>query len=313
MPDLSAHSLESALAPVPGWEWPWWRTTRHDRMVLPWFILIHATALAGLILFPLPGWRILAGAVALSWIGGIGTTVCYHRALAHRAVKLNQWVETALIFFAIFNGSGLPLTWVASHRIHHANADGEGDVSSPARHGFWWAHLRWLWQAEMPAIGKFCPDMADRSYRIWPALQPPILALSFFGGLFFGWAAFFWLGAIRLVFSLHAQCFVNSVCHTEPDVPVGSDSSRNVRWLGAMQFFQGENWHRNHHARPALARLGRDWRQPDVGYAAIWLLEKLGLATEVKRARAAAFETPRARSRSGNRQHVVNRRQPFRD
>ncbi len=256
-------------------------------MVLPWFILIHSTAVAGLILFPLPGWRILAGAVALSWIGGIGTTVCYHRSLAHRAVKLNRWSEAALIFCAIFNGSGLPLTWVASHRIHHANADSEGDVSSPVRHGFWWAHLRWLWQAEFPAIGKFCPDMAGGSYRIWPALQPPILALSFFGGLMFGWAAFFWLGAIRLVFSLHAQCFVNSVCHTEPNTPVGSDSSRNVGWLGLMHFFQGENWHRNHHARPGLARLGYNWRQPDAGYAVIWLFEKLGMATEVKRLRAA--------------------------
>jgi len=36
-------------------EWPWWRTTRQDVMVLPWLILIHLTAAAGLILFPLPG------------------------------------------------------------------------------------------------------------------------------------------------------------------------------------------------------------------------------------------------------------------
>ena len=38
-------------------------------MVLPYLILIHLTALAGLILFPLPGWRIFLSAVALSWIG----------------------------------------------------------------------------------------------------------------------------------------------------------------------------------------------------------------------------------------------------
>ncbi len=256
-------------------------------MVLPWFILIHLTALAGLILFPLPGWRLLMAALALSWIGGIGTTVCYHRALTHRALKLNPAVEAILTFFAIFNGSGQPLTWVASHRIHHAYSDTAGDVSSPAWHGFWWAHLRWLWQAEAPAIGKFCPDMNRPAYRVWGMLQAPILALSFFGGLYFGLAAFFWLGAIRLVFSLHAQCFVNSVCHTEPNTPLGADSSRNVRWLAAMHFFQGENWHRNHHARPALARLGRNWSQPDVGYAVICLLERLGLANDVRRARTA--------------------------
>ena len=109
--------------------------------------------------------------------------------------------------------------------------------------------------------------------------------MSYFGGLYFGLAAFFWLGAIRLVFSLHAQCFVNSVCHTEPDTPMGEDSSRNVRWLALMHFFQGENWHRNHHARPGLARLGWTWRQPDVGYLVICILEKLGLVSDVRRSR----------------------------
>jgi fatty-acid desaturase len=270
-----------------GLSWPWWRTTKHDVVVLPWFILIHVTAVVGLVLFPLPGWRIFMGALALAWIGGLGTTVGYHRALAHRALDLNPIVRGILIFFAMFNGSGAPTTWAASHRVHHANADTPDDVSSPVLHGFWWAHLRWLWQLEAPDVARYCPDLNSTAYRIWRPLQPAILMLSFFGGLYFGLAAFFWLGAIRLVFSLHAQCFVNSVCHTEPGTPLGEDSSRNVRWLGAMQFFQGENWHRNHHARPALARLGRTWYQIDVGYMAICVLEMMGLASEVRRARTA--------------------------
>ena len=58
-------------------------------------MLIHATALVGLICFPLPGWRLVLGALALAWIGGIGTTVCYHRAITHRALKLNRWCARA--------------------------------------------------------------------------------------------------------------------------------------------------------------------------------------------------------------------------
>ncbi len=278
-----AHSEVLEIAAV-GWEWPWWRTTRHDVMILPWIVLIHVTALVGLILFPLPGWRVLLGAIALAWIGGIGTTVCYHRALAHRALRLHPVARAVLTFFAVFNGSGLPLSWVASHRLHHAYADTAQDVSSPVWHGFWWAHLRWLWQCDRPSVARFCPDLDRFSYRFWRPLQPIILTASYFGGLYFGLAAFFWLGAIRLVFSLHATCFVNSICHRDPETPVGEDSSRNVRWLGLMQFFQGENWHRNHHARPAQARLGWSWRQPDVGYAVICVLEKMGLARDVRHA-----------------------------
>jgi fatty-acid desaturase len=280
--------LATALSPridlsTPAQQWPWWRTTRQDVVVLPWVVLIHLTAAAGLILFPLPGWRLLGGAIALSWIGGIGTTVCYHRALAHRALRLAPWTGAILTFFAVFNGSGTPMTWVASHRVHHAYADTSNDVSSPVWHGFWWAHLRWLWQSEPPSIARFCPELDRFSYRIWRFAQPAILVLSYFGGLYFGLAAFFWLGAIRLVFSLHAQSFVNSVCHGEPEIPIGEDSSRNVRWLGFMHFFPGENWHRNHHDRPGLARLGRTWRQPDVGYTVICVLERMRLVSDVRR------------------------------
>ncbi len=276
--------------PTPGSDWPWWRSTREDVVVMPWFALIHLTGLVGLILVPLPGWKVFSGAVALAWIGGIGTTVCYHRSLAHRSLRLNPVVEGILIFFAMFNGSGSPITWVAAHRVHHAHADTPEDVSSPKLHGFWWAHLLWMWQSEPPSIERYCPDLNQVKYRIWRRLQPFVLILSYFGGLYFSLAAFFWLGAIRLVFSLHAQCFVNSICHSEPGTPIGEDSSRNVRWLALMQFFQGENWHRNHHARPALARLGRTWRQPDVGYVVIYLLEKVRLVADVRRARSLASE-----------------------
>lgn len=277
-PFLENSSERKNLAP---WEWPWWRTTLRHSGTFLWIVLIHATALVGLILFPLPGWRLMVGALALAWLGGIGTTVCYHRAIAHRALRLNPVARCILTFFAIFNGSGAPVSWTANHRLHHASADSDGDVSSP-RNGFWWAHLRWLWQAPQPSAARFCPDLTGFSYSVWTILQGPILALSFFAGWYFGLAGFFWLGAIRLVFALHGQCFVNSVCHTEPGVREGQDSSRNVGWLGVMQLVLGENWHRNHHSRPGLARLGWNWRQPDAGYVVIRTLEKLGLASDVR-------------------------------
>jgi fatty-acid desaturase len=227
---------------------------------------------------------LLLSAIALAWIGGLGTTVCYHRAIAHRALTLKPWALMILTFFAVFNGSGKPISWVAGHRLHHASADTDNDISSP-RHGFWWSHLRWLWQAGVPDSTHFCPDLDRRRYRVWTYLQPPVLALSYFGGLYFGWPAFFWLGSIRLVFALHAQCFVNSICHTEPTAALGEDSSRNVHWLALMHFFQGENWHRNHHARPGSAQLGWGWLQPDLGYLTICMLEKIGAASDVRRLR----------------------------
>src|SRR5688572_23315310 len=95
------------------WTRPWWRASEGNGPVLFYFVLIHLLAVIGLILFPLPSLGVLAVAVAVVSIGGVGTSVCYHRCLAHRSLRLNAAVENVLIFFAIFNASGDPISWVA--------------------------------------------------------------------------------------------------------------------------------------------------------------------------------------------------------
>ncbi len=271
------------LAPLRPWLAPWWRATPGDGPVFFYMVLIHVLTVVGLILTPLPGWRVFAVAYVLHFLGGLGTTVAYHRAIAHKSVKLHPVVRNILTFFAMFNGSGAPLSWAAYHRLHHAKSDTPEDISSPRVGGFWWSHLRWLWQAGGPPIQKYCKEIDRPSYQVWARFQIPILVLSVFGGLPFGWAAFFWIGPMRLVWALHAQCFVNSVCHMRPDAGPGEATAKNVRWLSLMHCFQGENWHQNHHDRPGSARLGIKPAQLDVGWYTIALLEKMGLATDVRR------------------------------
>ena len=237
----------------------------------------------GLIFFATPSWQILVATLALGWLGGLGVTVGYHRALAHTALRLHPVVRHLLIFFAMFNGSGSPDSWTANHRQHHARVETPEDISSPWVGGFWWSHLRWLWQAGNVPLDRWCPDLDKPQYRFWSRMQIPMLAVSVFGGLLFGWTAFFWLGPMRLVVSLHAQCFVNSIAHMREGRKPGEDSSQNILWLAPLHFFQGENWHGNHHAKPSSAKFGWKFWQVDIGWYAIVLLERLRLATAVKR------------------------------
>jgi stearoyl-CoA desaturase (delta-9 desaturase) len=159
-------------------------------------------------------------------------------------LKLHPVVEHLLTFCALFNGSGNPASWSAYHRQHHAKSDTAEDVSSPREGGFWWAHIRWLYQTPRADVKRWAPDFDTFGYRMWAYIETPLIIVSIFGGLLLGWEGFFWIGAIRLVYCLHLQCLVNSVMHMGP-LPEDGDSSKNIWWLGPFQITAwGENWHR---------------------------------------------------------------------
>jgi fatty-acid desaturase len=260
-----------------------WPTGLAGFLTFGWLVTIHATAAIGLLLYPLPGLHLLLAFMLISFLGGVSTTVCYHRALAHRSVKLNRAVRTLFILAAMLSGQTPPRGWVATHRLHHATADTPADPSSPVWRGLWFAHIGWHWQADKRMRASYASDLSRIEWRIWDLLLPSIFVVSFFGGALITQAAFFWLGAIRLVFVFHTTSVVNSICHTQSGVAPGEDCSRNVWWVAPMQFLLGENWHRNHHRSPSSARFGLSWRQPDLGFLAIVCLERLGLASDVRR------------------------------
>ena len=176
-------------------------------------------AVVGLILAPLPGWPVLLrrAASCTSWAASAPPSATTAR-IAHKSVKLHPVVRNVLTFFAMLNGSGSPLSWAAYHRLHHAKSDTPEDISSPRVGGFWWSHLRWLWQAGAAPITKYCKDIDTPELPGVDARADPAgIAVGSCAGLPFGLAAFFWLGPIRLTLALHAQCFVNSICHMRPD------------------------------------------------------------------------------------------------
>ncbi len=287
--EIPASAGATGTAAVPPWERSFFYCAPGEAMTLIWVILLHVSTIVGLCLLPWPTWQVLAIAGGLLFIGGLGTTVCYHRALTHRALTLNPVVENILIFFTMLNGSGRPLSWVANHRLHHATSDSDGDISSP-RQGFMWAHLRWLWQAEQGKPERFCKDFTQTRYRFWHNAQIPVLALSFFGGLLYAVSGapflevmtlWLWVGPIRLLWALHTQCTVNSICHLGKISPE-RDSSLNVWWLALMHLGHGENWHANHHGDQADPRLGRGFFQLDLGWWTIRTLKLCGLASKIR-------------------------------
>lgn len=259
-----------------------WPSEFRGFLVLSWLLVVHLTTTIGLMICPLPGWPILISTLTLAFLGGLGATICYHRALAHRSLSLHPIVQAVLIFFAMLTGVTPPRAWIPNHRYHHAKTDMPEDPSSPVRHGLWIAHVGWYWQPDSPIPPKYAADLDALSLRIWDWLLVPMFFIAFLGGALISLRGFFWLGAIRLTFTFHANSLVNSICHNRSDWTTEQDASCNVWWVMLPLLMLGENWHQNHHSSPSSARIGWNWLQPDLGYLIIIGLEKLGLANGVQ-------------------------------
>jgi fatty-acid desaturase len=248
---------------------------------------IHIGALAAF----WPGffhWSALAAAAVVSYIaGGLGVTLCYHRVLTHRSLRLRKPVERLFAMFGALALQGDPIRWVAVHRKHHAHADRDGDPHS-IHLGFKWAHVEWIYRHNIALptdeeVRRFAPDLyADPFYRAQQYLNVP-LQVALAAALFAlgGWSWVVWGIFVRLVISYHSTWLVNSAAHmlgyrTYPT----PDQSTNCWWVALISY--GEGWHNNHHAFPFSARHGLRWFEIDMTWWHVRLLSFLRLADRIK-------------------------------
>jgi fatty-acid desaturase len=96
-----------------------------------------------------------------------------------------------------------------------------------------------------------------------------------------GWTMVLWGIFLRTVWGWHSTWLVNSATHGwgTRRFETRDDSTNNP--LIAMITF-GEGWHNNHHAQPSSARHGLAWYEFDQNWLTIKLLEKLGLAKDIR-------------------------------
>jgi sn-1 stearoyl-lipid 9-desaturase len=248
---------------------------------------IHVGALAAFVpaLFNLSD--LVVFAIIAYCTGVLGVTLCYHRVLTHRSVRLRKPVEYLFALFGTLALQGDPIRWVAVHRKHHAHADHDGDPHS-IELGFKWAHVDWLYRQNFAyptedEIARYAPDLhADPYYRALARLALPlqfVLAAALFAAG--GWSWVVWGVFLRLVFSYHSTWFVNSAAHM-----LGyrtyrtTDRSTNCWWVALLSF--GEGWHNNHHAFPFSARHGLRWFEIDVTWWHVKALALCGLADRIR-------------------------------
>jgi len=245
----------------------------------------HLFAIPALFTF---SWQNLAALLIGNWIvGSLGVGLGWHRMLTHRSFKAPKWLEYLLTIFGTMSIQDSPDKWVATHRMHHKFTEMEGDPHS-TNAGFWWAQIGWIvWGTaqdhDRATLQKYVPDLLkDRGQVLISRFYYlPIIISALILFAIGGWTMVVWGVAARVVVGWHTTWFVNSLSHIYGSKPhdTGDDSTNN--WFVAILTF-GEGWHNNHHAFPTSARHGLQWFQFDMNWIAIRILEKIGLATNIK-------------------------------
>jgi sn-1 stearoyl-lipid 9-desaturase len=269
----------------------------YNRATISALLLMHSLGIAALFFLNIKA--VLVGLVVLWVAGSLGIGIGYHRLLTHRGFVTPKWLEYVLVTFGALAVQGGPIQWVATHRIHHANTDVEGDPHSP-RHGKWWSHMGWIirgtaQQHDQATLQRYVPDLLrDRYYvalsRFFYMPQVILgLTLLFISGFPMVLTVIF----LRVLVGWHVTWAVNSVTHVWGTRRFETRDDSTNQWLVGVFAF-GEGWHNNHHAYPTSARHGLTWYELDINWICIRALQLVGLARKVKTIKLSELNLERA-------------------
>ena len=224
-----------------------------------------------------------------------GHSVGMHRRLIHNSFSCPLWLEYLLVYLGVLVGMAGPFSMMRQHDLR------DWAQRQKVCHDYL-CHRRsiltdYIWQVHCDIELKSPPRFTlenrladDRVYdwmeRTWMLQQTPLaLALYLLGG----WSFVVWGVALRVAVSVTGHWLVGHYAHHEYSKTDGDMSwrvsnasvqGRDVRVAGLISM--GESWHNNHHAFPGSAKIGLLPGQPDPGWWFIMLLERLGLARDIK-------------------------------
>jgi fatty-acid desaturase len=222
------------------------------------------------------------------FVAGLYLADVLHMGIAHRALDYKEWfIKSVTVVNNVLGIYVDPIAWVNRHRLHHKNADHDGDPNKLSNDGFW----RTLYRCMMPyeCNENLASDniLKSRTFRVIanPFFAIAVQTFSFYllwtlaGDLKFALAM--WIG--MRIFALWVNMIQNYWTHTRTfgyrRYHDEEDNAMNIgEWLPVTATFSAclQN---NHHHYPGLLRLSHDKSEYDFGFLTVKVLKSLGLVT----------------------------------
>lgn len=232
-------------------------------------------------------WANAAAFLVTWWISGSwGIGLGYHRLYTHRGFKAPRWLEHFLAVCGTLALQSGPISWVTTHRLHHAFTETDRDPHSPLN-GVFWAHMGWIFRGTAQVQPKsvrerYSPDLLRDPFLVFIDKYYYVTSIVVGIGLFAigGWSMALAGIFLRTVVGWHSTWLVNSATHLWGSRRFETrDTSRNNALIAAITW--GEGWHNNHHAIPRSARHGLTAAEVDLNWLQLKALEKVGLVKDL--------------------------------
>lgn len=223
-----------------------------------------------------------------------------HLGIAHRSLDYKPWFIKLVT--GVNNVFGIyvdPIAWVNRHRLHHKNADHDGDPNKLSDDGFWRTMVLCVLPYRCQESLANDEILKSRTIRVTanPIFAILVQSASFYllwkiaGGLVF--ALVMWFG--MRIFALWVNMIQNYWTHTR-DFGYrryhDDDNAMNIgEWLPVTATFSAclQN---NHHHYPGLLRLSHNESEYDFGFLTVKVMKSLGLVKATTRGEKIPEDVP---------------------
>lgn len=220
----------------------------------------------------------------------IGHSVGLHRMMIHRTFDCPVLVQNTLIYIGVLVGMSGPFGIV---RIHDVRDWAQRKSQCPAFFSHTESYLQDLWwqltsqfefdsPPDVNIEAKFANDpfivFLEKTWK-WHQLLLGLILFAIGGIGFVVWGV-----CLRIAVSLVGHWSITYICHNPGHgrwrVRGAQVQASNLSGFGLLSY--GECWHNNHHAFPESAKIGLEKGQLDPAWWFIVLLNKLGLASNIR-------------------------------
>jgi stearoyl-CoA desaturase (delta-9 desaturase) len=236
-------------------------------------------------------WQVLLVFLVAGQLTMMSTTLYLHRSATHRGVDLHPIVSHFLRFWNWLTTAMVTKEWVAIHRKHHARCETAEDPHSPRFQGIntvLWRGVE-LYQesakdkALLEQYGKGTPDDWLERHVYAGRQNLGITLLAIIEIALFGLPGLAMWALQMILMPFWAAGVINGLGHwwgyRNFDT---ADTATNLSPWGLI--IGGEELHNNHHAFPSSAKFALRRFEFDIGWAVLWTLAKLRLATILRTA-----------------------------